>query len=88
MKSRATRRFWECYNRLPAHIQKLAVKNFRLWQADSSHPSLAFRPLRHDSSRFSVRVGDHYRALAQRTDEGVTWVWIGTHEEYNRLVGG
>jgi hypothetical protein len=25
---------------------------------------------------------DHYRALT------ITWVWIGTHEEYNRLVRG
>jgi hypothetical protein len=33
-----------------------------------------------------VRVGNHYRALGQRVADGVEWVWIGTHEEYNKLV--
>jgi hypothetical protein len=28
----------------------------------------------------------HLRALAHRITGGVEWVWIGTHEEYNKLV--
>jgi hypothetical protein len=36
---------------------------------------------------WSVRVGDHYRALAHRDGELVVWFWIGSHEEYNMLAG-
>jgi hypothetical protein len=37
--------------------------------------------------RFSIRVGDHYRALGRRAGQTMTWVWIGTHADYARLVG-
>jgi UDP-N-acetyl-L-fucosamine synthase len=56
MKSRATRRFWDCYERLPAYIQELAVKNYHLWQANPRHPSLAYKKLLGRGERFSVRV--------------------------------
>jgi hypothetical protein len=87
VKSTATRRFWKCYGDLPAAVQKLARKNHRLWLNDPAHPSLHFKPLRGRGERFSVRVGDHYRAIGHRTGDGMEWVWIGTHEEYNKLVG-
>jgi len=32
-------------------------------------------------------VGDHYRALGHKISDGFEWVWIGTHEDYNKLVG-
>ena len=87
MKSRASRRFWERYHQLPEHIQRLADKNYRLWLADQRHPSLDFKKLKGSDRRFSVRVGDHYRALGDMVEGGVVWVWIGSHEEYNKLVG-
>ena len=87
MKSKASGRFWKCYNNLPEHIQRLADKNYRLWVANPHHPSLDFKRLKGGGRRFSVRVGDHYRALGEKTDDGVVWVWVGTHEEYNRLTG-
>ena len=86
MKSQATRRFWERHAKLPRRIQRLAAKNYKLWRIDPRHPSLGFKKLRGSEKRFSVRVGDHYRALGELSEEGVRWVWIGSHEEYNRLV--
>lgn len=50
------------------------------------HPSLHFRLLVGHKDRFSVRVGIHYRALAKFDANTVTWVWIGSHAEYDRLV--
>ncbi len=87
MKSRASSSFWKCYNQLPAHIQRLADRNYQLWQSNPRHPSLEFKRLKGSDSRFSVRVGDHYRALGEMTGNEVVWVWIGTHEQYNKLVG-
>ena len=86
MRSRATARFWKLYSALPIRIQLLARKNYLLWRDDPSHPSLGFKPLKGGSGkRFSIRIGDHYRAIGQRIDDGIEWVWIGSHEDYNKL---
>ena len=71
VKSIATRRFWDLFHALSPEIQKLAVKNYELWRRDPHHPSLHFRRLRGSQDRFSVRVGDHYRALGRLTTSGV-----------------
>jgi hypothetical protein len=59
MTSKATRRFWKCYQELPEPIKRLAVKNYRLCQENPHHPSLDFKKLSGQSERFSIRVGDH-----------------------------
>jgi hypothetical protein len=86
VRSRATARFWKLYAALPARVQQLARKNYQLWQDDRDHPSLGFKRLKGSSGkRFSIRVGDHYRAIGQRLDDGIEWVWIGSHEDYNKF---
>ncbi len=67
VNSIATRRFWDLFYALSPEIQKLAVKNYELWRRDPHHPSLHFRRLRGSQDRFSVRIGDHYRALGRLT---------------------
>ena len=42
MTSHALKSFWKCYDKLPAHIQKLADKQFALFKATPGHPSLGF----------------------------------------------
>ena len=74
------------YHELPESVQRLAVKNYWLWRDNLRHPSLEFKKLAGHADRFSVRIGDHYRALGQKQGDGVEWVWIGTHEEYNKLA--
>jgi hypothetical protein len=86
MKSRATTRFWFLYERLPAGIQKLAAKNYDLWRGNPRHPSLRFKKLHGRGERFSVRVGDNYRAIGRFVEDGVEWVWIGSHDEYDELL--
>jgi hypothetical protein len=86
MISKATRRFWHLYQELPQPVRRLAVKNYTLWRDNPRHPSLDFKKLSGPSERFSIRVGDHYRALGHKIDGGYEWVWIGSHEDYNKLV--
>jgi len=75
--------FWKCYQALPARIQELADENFKILKKNPRHPSLHFKKV----GRFrSVRVGNHYRALGVESPGGIVWFWIGTHEEYNRLI--
>jgi hypothetical protein len=84
VRHRATRRFWECYRRLPGEIQRLADRSYELLRQDPQHPSLHFRRI----GRFwSARVGLHYRALAVQEGPDLVWFWIGTHAEYDQLIG-
>jgi hypothetical protein len=80
--SHALRSFWACYDRLPAHIQKLADKNFALFKANPWHPSLGFAK---KGAIYSVEIGRSYRALARERNAHYYWFWIGTHEEYNKF---
>lgn len=86
MRHTASARFWRCYDSLPVEVRSLADKNFRLLEADPAHPSLQLKLLS-DGKLYSVRVGLHYRALGLPQDSAVHWFWIGTHAEYDRLVG-
>jgi hypothetical protein len=62
----------------------LADRAFALLKADPRHPSLRFKKV----GRFwSARVGLHYRALAVEAEDGVVWFWIGSHAEYDAIVG-
>jgi hypothetical protein len=45
MTSKTTRRFWKRYSELPEPVQRLAVKNYRLWRGNPHHPSLDFKKL-------------------------------------------
>jgi hypothetical protein len=82
--SKTRRSFWEHFARLPAPIQELAREKFDIWHAEPFHPSLHFKELR--PGLWSARVNSNYRALARRSGDLITWFWIGTHAEYDRLV--
>ena len=85
MNSFCTRRFWETYHALPEQVRSVADKNYRLWTQNPKHPSLRFKPI--GKGFWSIRAGKHYRALGYVEDDEVTWVWIGHHSEYDRLIG-
>jgi len=78
--------FWQLYHQLPKHIQRLADKNYALLKSDSTHPSLHFKKVSRKKHLWTVRVGEHYRALGLDKVEGVVWFWIGTHSEYDGLL--
>jgi hypothetical protein len=81
---RATPRFWQCYRRLPVEVQRLADACYAPLRQNPRHPSLHLKRV----GRFwSVRVGLHYRAVAVEDGPDLVWFWIGTHAEYDRLIG-
>jgi hypothetical protein len=86
MKSQISGDFLECFRRLPDEIKQLARKNYRLWQADSSHPSLQFKRVGKREPVFSVRVGIGWRTLGLVEGDTITWFWIGTQADYDRLI--
>ncbi len=84
MMHKATKRFWECLEKLPSPVHALAKKNFEILKANPVHPSLHFKKV---GALWSVRVGGNYRALAYKDDDDFIWVWIGSHDEYEIIIG-
>lgn len=76
--------FWASYRQLPAEVQSLADKSFALLKSDPRHRSLRLKRV---GEYYSVRVGLHYRALGVAVQDGISWFWIGTHGEYDKIVG-
>ena len=81
--SRALPSFWETYDALPREIQLRAQKQYRLFVENPRHPSLQLKPV---GGVWSARVSDQYRALAILEESIFTWFWIGTHDQYDRLL--
>jgi hypothetical protein len=86
LRSRATPRFWAAYRSLPAEIQAHAQRTYRLFQRNPAHPSLHFKKVHTREPVYSVRVTLGYRAVGLLEDEEMTWIWIGPHAEYDRLL--
>jgi len=86
MKSRATSDFWRLYNRLPPSIQKSAKQAYARFRQNPNHPSLHFKKVHPTQQIYSVRVSKGYRALGVREDDAIVWFWIGSHEDYDRLL--
>ena len=84
MRHLASARFWALYGSLPAQVQATADKNYALLKSDPRHPSLHFKKV---GPLWSARVGDQYRVLGRDVEDGVLWFWIGTHADYDKLVG-
>ena len=83
MRHRAHPDFWHCHRRLTTDVQRLAEKSFGLLQQNSRHPSVR---LKKTGEYWSARVGLGHLALAIEVDEGLMWVWIGAHDEYQRFI--
>ena len=86
VSSKTTRRFWDLYDALPPEIQQLAVRNYGFWRADRSIVA-ALSPFERRSALYTVRIGEHYRALGNLSGDTITRVWAGNHSGYDRLVG-
>lgn len=86
MRHAATREFWKRYRELPAEIRVPARKNYVLLRKNPRHPGLQFK--RVGPNTWSARVGIKYRALAAESGGVFIWFWIGSHEDYERLIGG
>jgi hypothetical protein len=86
VKSQTTKSFWKHYWALPPEIRQRARKAYKLWRDNPAHPSLFFKRVKEGQPVYSVRIGLGYRALGLLKADTVAWFWIGTHDEYDRLL--
>ena len=85
MKSRVRPSFWRAYASLDPEVRQAARRAYQLFSHNPDHPSLRFKKLGGYEHVWSVRINEQYRALAERQGDTVTWVWIGTHNEFDKL---
>ena len=84
MKSFTTVDFWQAYNELSPDVKAKTQKAYQLWQNDPTHPSLHFKKV--GKNLWSSRVSRNHRALALKKGDDYYWIWVGTHDEYEKLL--
>jgi hypothetical protein len=82
--SRGTEEFWRLYRELPPETKAAARKTYQRFVENPSHPGLRLERLRSDRRAWSVRITRDYRAVALRIGDDWLWLWIGTHQEFDR----
>ncbi len=85
MNSRGTREFWALYRALPSAVREQARTAFLLFRDNPDHPSLRFKKLHGQYGFWSVRFSSGYRAVCKRDGESVIWLWIGTHQDFDKV---
>jgi hypothetical protein len=86
VKSQLAEDFISCFRELPARIQRLARKNYKLWKLNPSHPGVQFKLVGKRMPVYSIRAGIGWRALGLKVDDVIVWFWIGSHAEYMKLL--
>jgi hypothetical protein len=81
-----TEDFLACFAALPEPVKAQARKTYRLWRQNPSHPGLHFKRVHHREPIFSARVGLGWRVLGLLEGDTVTWFWIGSHADYDRML--
>ncbi|MEJ2748527.1 MAG: hypothetical protein P8183_11565 [Anaerolineae bacterium] len=86
MKSHTTAQFWKLYDALPEEIKQRADKSYALWQLNPQAHGLYFKRVGQRRPIYSVRIGKGYRSLGLLEGDTMIWFWIGSHDEYERLL--
>ena len=63
------------------------ARAYGLFAENPDHPSLRFKKLGGYEHVWSVRINEQYRAVGERTADTIVWVWIGSHNDFDKLFG-
>ena len=87
MISRVRPSFWRAYSALDARARAAARRAYQLFAQNPAHPSLRFKKLAGYEDVWSVRINEQYRAVGERKGDTVVWVWVGSHNDFDKLFG-
>ena len=87
MKSLVTDDFLACFAKLPEEVKEQARRGYALWRQNPYHPGLHFKRIHGREAIYSVRIGRGWRALGLVQTDSIHWFWIGSHAEYDNLLG-
>jgi len=85
--SRVRPSFWRAYSALDARVRAAARRAYQLFAQNPAHPSLRFKKLAGYEDVWSVRVNEQYRAVGERKGDTIVWVWVGSHNDFDKLFG-
>jgi len=88
MKSHISKGFVKRFNALPLRVRNEARKAYSQFKHAIQHPGLEYKSVlgRDGRTYYFVRIGIHYRALADMRNGELYWFWVGTHAEHDKLV--
>ncbi len=86
MNSKTLPSFWKSYANLDESVKRRARKAFKLWIHNPFHPSLRFKCINREENIWSLRITQGYRALGILDGNTVVWFWIGSHDDYERML--
>lgn len=86
MKSRTTERFRKSFVELPEQVQRQARAAYKRFRENPYHPSLHFKKIFPERPIYSVRINIDHRAVGIREVDEMIWFWIGSHNEYEKLI--
>ena len=84
MISQGNATVWTLYHALPSSVRAQARQAFHLFRVNPDHPGLRFKKLNSAYPLWSVRFGDRYRAVGQREGDMIIWLWVGTHQAFDK----
>jgi hypothetical protein len=86
VNSQITDDFRRHFAALPEEIKEGARKAYKRWRENPRHPSLHFKKVNVKESMYSIRVALGWRALGKLRGDTITWYWIGSHADYDKLI--
>ena len=78
--------FIKCDEKLPDNVRRQVTHALSLWRQDPFYNSLQFKQAKTKDPVWSIRIGRQHRALALREADTVEWFWVGSHDEYMKLL--
>lgn len=86
MISRTTQRFRKVFADLPKETQRQAKDAYKQFRRDPFYPSLCFKRVHSTKPVYSVRINMKCRAVGIQSENEMVWFWIGSHDEYTKLL--
>jgi len=87
LKSLARPSFWRLYDVLDPRIKAASRRAYELFARAPDHPSLRFKKLQGYDKVWSLRINEQYRAVGVRAADTITWIWIGSHNDFDKQFG-
>lgn len=86
MISHTTERFRKAFTKLPKPIQQQTKEAYKQFKQDPYYPSLRFKRVHSTKPIYSVRINVEYRAVGIQHENEILWFWIGSHDDYSKLL--
>ena len=79
--------FKKSFQILPKEIKHKAKEAYKIWKKNPFDNSLNFKQIHPTKPIYSLQITLNWRAVGIRKEKNtMLWFWIGSHEEYNKLI--